>query len=167
MALTVPQDRMAGFRGAVYLGGTAAASGVKILDIFDWTLEAVQEVVPCPIKGEVHDRNAAGGVTSRVTAQRFVTDVALDLANAGTPVNAQGGSVFGRSLFSNIPATGNTPKWQGLSVKYSLYTLDATTNQGFFITGEGFISRITANNPRGAATEALEIVGDTMPVWSN
>lgn len=165
MALTVPQDRMAGFRGAVYLGGTAAASGIKILDIFDWTLEAVQEVVPCPIKGEVHDRNAAGGVTSRITAQRYVTDVALNLNAAGPPANAQGGSVFGSALGSNIPASGAS--WKGVSVKYSLYTNDAVTNQGFFITGEGFISRITANNPRGMASEVLEIVGDIMPTWSN
>lgn len=162
MAATVPQDRLAGFQGAIYLGG------IKILDIFDWNLECTQEVVPCGIKGEVHERYAAGMVTCRLTAQRFVTDVATTLNDGTTtPANAHGGSVFGQNLNANIPASGNSPSWQGKSVTFNLYTISGTTNQGFFITGEGFITRVTAANPRGAATEAFELQSDKMPTWTN
>ncbi len=159
MAVTAPQDRIAGFQGAVYFGSN------KILDIFDWTLEANQEVVPCGIKGEVHEQYVAGMVTSRITAQRFVTDVATNLV--ASPTNEQGGSVFGQNLGLNIPASANSPHWTGLQVNFTLWSVDSVTTSGFHITGTGFITRVTANNPRGSVTEALEIQSNAMPVWSN
>jgi hypothetical protein len=161
MAVTVPQDRLAGFRGSVYFGSN------KILDIFDWTLEIQQEVAMAAIKGEVHNNYAAGGVTSRVTAQRFSTDVTTDLSNSGPPTNEQGGSVFAQNLVADVPAAGNTPSWSGKTVTFTLYSVDTVSTQGFKVTGEGFITRVNQNNPRGTVTEAFELQCTIMPTFAN
>jgi len=157
---TVPQDRLAGFRGSVYFGA------LKIFDIFDWTLEIQQEVALAAIKGEVHNTYAAGPVMSRVTAQRFVTDVSTNL-NADAGADELGGSVFARNLVADVPASGNTPAWAGKTVTFTLYSVDAQNTQGFKVTGEGFITRANQNNPRGSVTETFELQCTIMPTFVN
>lgn len=142
--------RLVGKQGAVYLGAH------RIADIFDFVLEINQELIDATVKFEVHDVMAAGGVNSRLTASRYITDTTTDI----TANPEVGGSVAGKHIIANIPAAGNT--FEGATVTWTVYTIDAQS-KGFRLNGEGFVERVTMNNPRGMATEVWEIRNTVLP----
>jgi len=141
--------RLAGKQGAIYLGAN------KIADIFNITLEIEQELAECSVKLEVHELYVAGVVRSRLTGERYITDSATNIG-----VNPEvGGSVMAKNLVANIPAVGNN--YLGATVTWFFHTIAGAANNtataGFNVTGEGFLERVTQQNPRGAASEVWEI----------
>lgn len=137
--------------------GLAVAPVHKIADLFNITFEVEQEVVECGIKLEVNETYALGRVNSRLTGERYITDTTTAIS-AGPPDVAAGGSVLASLFFAaNIPAAGNN--YLGFTVQWQFQTIPGTpaTGKGFVVTGEGFIQRVTQNNPRGMASEVWEI----------
>lgn len=141
--------RLAGKQGAVYLGTS------KIADIFNITLEVEMELAEASIKLEVHEIYVPGRVTSRLTGERYITDSATSIIT-----NPEvGGSVMAKNLAANLPAAGNN--YLGATVTWFFHTIAGAANNtatlGFNVTGEGFLERVTQQNPRGAASEVWEI----------
>lgn len=154
--------RLVGKQGAVYM--TSDATGQKIADIFDIVLEVTQELLDATIKFEVHDVSAAGGVSSRLTCQRYITDTTTARPSGANSVWV-GGSVMGGEIVLNAPASGNS--YRGVTLLWSFETIAGTNNKGFVVSGEGFLERVTLNNPRGMASEVWEIRNTTMPTVSS
>ncbi len=150
--------RLAGKNGTVWLGPN------RIADINNITLEIEQELAECSVKLEVPETYAPGRITSRLTGERYITDTTTNIG--ANP--AVGGSVMGAQLSANKPAA-NT--YVGATVTWRFHTLTAgafdTATAGFDISGEGFIERVTAQNPRGAASEVWEIRNTTVPVFTS
>src|SRR6266852_6024915 len=152
--------RLAGKQGAVYIGAN------RVADIYNITLE--MELAEAGVKLEVHEVYVPGRVTSRLTGERYITD-STDTVYAGSnPLS--GGSVMGQEFFYLQPHAGTTAAvapgagmaplgnhFIGATVTWTFYTINTVTNQGFFVTGEGFLERVTMQNPRGAASEVWEI----------
>lgn len=142
--------RITGRHGAIYLG--ISGSPVKIADTINWELTVEQEAVACPIKGEVADPQALGGVTVRITAERISTNADID-------------AVLSKQIRANIPATGGSNDWNGVPVEYRLEQIDGGT-QGAQVTGTGVIVRATLNAPRALANDTIEIMGTTLPTFT-
>lgn len=161
----MPEIRYAGFQGSVYLNGNTSP-GNLVTWIFNWSLEIMQEVAESAVKGEVHDQQTLGGVSTRVNAERFSADHT-------TGGDSFSGSVPVTSLVSsNAPTpTLGSPAGSavlGQTVEYYLYGIDigkvgGVPAAGAYIHGFGVLTRSSANNPRAGATEQFEIVGTNMP----
>lgn len=160
----MPETRYAGFEGAVYLASGGSIPGNRITWIFNWSLEVVQETQECAIKGDRHDTYESGGVSSRVTAERFMGDV----ATGGFPYS--GPSAITKRIVTNAPP-GTLTMINGVTVVFYLYginkalTADAPA-AGAYIHGEGLLVRTQIQNPRGGATEQFEIQSIVMPTIS-
>lgn len=143
--------RITGKQGAVYIGGTS--TGNKIADLYNWTLEVDVEMAECSVKADKHEKYVVGRTTSRVTAERYVTNPTA-LASLAVTAGGTGGNSTG-----------------GTTVTFKLEGLDDTPGSapagGPVITGEGYVSKGNLTVPRGLITDTLEITGNQMPVVTN
>ena len=80
---------------------------------------------------------------------------------AGLTAPEVGGSVWGKNIIANVPASGNN--YVGVTVAWTFHTIDGSSVKGFTLNGEGFLERVTQNNPRGAASELWEIRNISLP----
>jgi len=148
--------RLAGKQGAVYVSkggiGLSVDPNAKIADLFNITFELDIETVPCGVVLEVNETYALGVVNCRLTGERYITDTTTAAAYSTPDVGA---SVLGTIFAANIPASGNN--YLGFTVQWEFFTIDGATTKGFIVKGEGFLERVTQNNPRGAASEVWEI----------
>jgi hypothetical protein len=147
--------RITGKEGALFLSLTGTlAFADKIADIYDWTFEFTQAYESCPIKGETHDTVALGGITTRLTAGRYVE-------TGSNPTR------LADYLSGNAPASGNN--YLGAPVEYRLEqiagaaALNTGAVAGAVITGTGVVVRGSLSAPRGMAVDSLEIMGTTLP----
>lgn len=147
--------RITGKEGTLYLKDDAGTLDVsnKIADIYDWTFEFTQAYEACPIKGEVHDTASLGGISSRLTAGRYVQTGANPTRLADY-------------LSAHAPASGNS--YLGIPVEYRLEQIAGTgtlqdSAHGAVIVGTGIVVRGSLSAPRGMATDSLEIMGTVMP----
>jgi len=147
--------RLAGKQGSVYLGAN------KISDIYNITFEIELDLAEAGVKLETHEVYAAGRMTSRLSGERYITDTATDIS--GNP--EVGGSVWGKNIVANVPASGNN--YVGATVLWTFHTIDGSSVKGFTLNGEGFLERVTQNNPRGAVSELWEIRNISLPTVTN
>ncbi len=191
--------RIVGKSGSIYLAafsfnGTFPATAFHIGDVFNWELEIIQALVPCGIKGQSHEDYAVGEVTSRVTGERFVQNVAqstvppyaslmtqkiTDLAPyTGVQGSGTQPALYGHNVQlprTAIDSSGTTPgPYSGQTVAFQLWAIDDQTFgtgvapiAGAVIKGEGFLQRVTHKNPRPMDSEQFEITCITMPVVVN
>jgi hypothetical protein len=147
--------RLAGKQGSVYIAkggvGLTADPTNKIADIFNITFELDIETVPCGVVLEVNETYALGAVNCRLTGERYITDTTTSIS--GNP--SVGASVWGDVFAASVPASGNN--YLGFTVQWEFFTIDGATTRGFIVKGEGFLERVTQNNPRGAVSEVWEI----------
>lgn len=157
----MPETRYAGFEGAVYLTTGGSTAGNRITWIFNWSLEVMQETQECAIKGEVHDTYEGGGVSTRVTAERFMGDTLTGGFNFSGP------SPITKKIVANAPV-GTTTNIKVGTVAFYLYGINKaltvdTPAAGAYIQGTGILVRTQIQNPRGGATEQFEIQCSVMP----
>ena len=145
--------RITGRMSGIYLRSASGAldrTTDKVSDTRTWTMEIEQEAAPCPIKGEVSDTYGMGGISTRITVERFLTNVD-DAARLADKID------------DLKPASGNT--YVGMPVQYLLEQIDGG-EVGASVTGTGVIVRVSIGGPRELAIETLEIMGTTVPVFS-
>jgi len=135
--------------------------GNRIADIYNITFEIELELADAGVKLEVHEVYAAGRATSRLSGERYITDTTTSIS--GNP--EVGGSVWGSNIVTNMPASGNN--YVGVTVAWTFHTIDGSSVKGFTLNGEGFLERVTQNNPRGAASELWEIRNISLPTVSS
>lgn len=165
--------RLAGKQGAVYLD---AAGTNKIADIHNISFEIEQQLEECGVKLEPFEVYQQGKLTGRLTGERYITDTAtatvgLTPANPpGSNNNLVGGSVMS-ALLGGYSPLGGTAHFIGAQVNWSFKTImtgSTGAGLGFTVSGKGWLERVTAQNPRGAASEVWEIrVTDVLPTFTN
>jgi hypothetical protein len=156
--------RLVGKEGSCYLSqggfGVTGTASHKLGDLFNITFEFDVELAECGAKLEVNQTYAMGVVNARLTGERYITD-SLTSNSAGDPGgNEIGGSVMGYNFANSVPIAGaptSGNNYLGRSLFWLFYTIDTVANKGFVVTGEGFLERVTQNNPRGTASEVWEI----------
>ena len=133
--------RLTGHLAKIQLNTATALADV--LETFNWTMEIQTEAAACPIKGEIVEQYAFGGVTVRITCEAYTTSAAfLALQAQVAAASANGANV---------------------TVGYKLFGVrsDATN---FTVTGDGIVVRgnMAAAHDR-LLTDTLEIMGFDMP----
>lgn len=180
--------RIVGKSGSIYLASYVTQAFPSILthigDVFNWELEVIQELVECGIKGQTHEDYAPGKVTSRVTGERFVQNLALSgndppyasvltqLITDLAPYTGTQAGLYAHAL--QAARTAGPGPFAGQTVVYQLWAIDdqtfgtgVTPIAGAVIKGEGFLQRVTHKNPRPMDSEQFEITGTKMPLVVN
>lgn len=133
--------RLTGHLAKIQLNTATALADVT--EGFNWTMELTTEAAPCAIKGEIVEQYAFGGVTVRITCERYVSSAAfLALQAQVAAASANGANV---------------------TVGYKLYGL-ASDGTNFTATGDGIVVRGNMQATHNALlTDTLEIMGFDMP----
>ena len=135
--------RLTGHLAKIQLNTAVLGTLTDVVDTYNWTMEITTEAAACPIKGEIVEQFAFGGVTVRITCEAYTQSaayLALQAQLAAASANA-----------ANV------------TVDYKLFGVktDATN---FTVTGSGVVVRgqMAAAHDR-LLTDTLEIMGFTMP----